>query len=59
MGRAAPTVEDKEVQPQHMCTLALASQGSDTTKAPMQRQTSLSLLSSARPGTGLVVLSLR
>lgn len=57
-GEAAPTVEDKQGAAP-ACTLAPASRGSGVTKAPTQRLTSLSLLSSARPGTGLVVLPLR
>lgn len=57
-GEAAPTVGDKGVQPQHMGTLAHVKWGSGATKAPTQRLASLSPLSPAKPGTGLV-LSLR
>lgn len=50
------SVEDNEVQPQHTCTSSPDSQGSGAAKAPMHRLTSRSVVSSARPGTGLVVL---
>lgn len=58
-GEAAPTVEGIEVQPKHTGILAPASRGSGAAKAPVQRLTCLSLLPPARPGTGLVMLSLR
>lgn len=57
-GEAAPTAEDCKVQSQHTGILAPASRGSGAAKAPVQRLTCLSLLP-ARPGTGLVMLSLR
>lgn len=58
-GEAAPTIQENKVQPQHVCTLDPASWGSGAAKTPMQSLTCLSLLLSARPAIGLVVLSLR
>lgn len=56
-GETAPTVGDKEVQPQHT-SLAHVKWGSGAAKAPTQSLVCLSPLSPGKPGTGLV-LSLR
>lgn len=58
-GEAAPTVGNKEAQPQHVRTLAHVKWGSGAAKAPTQRLACLSPLSPAKPGTGLVLSSLR